>query len=396
MSRDAILIMNAGSSSLKFAFYGADDLSVQARGALDTAGGTVRLRSLEGQMADAFHARALSVHGDINAQVGWILDTVRQDLPLTLVGAGHRVVHGGPAFHEPVLLDEAIIRTLTLLTPLAPAHQPHNLAGVEAVSQVWPDLPQVACFDTGFHHTQDRLAQLFPIPRALTDRGVIRYGFHGLSYEHIAARLPELLGERAEGRVIVAHLGNGASLCAMKNRRSIATTMGFTALDGLMMGTRAGAVDPGLVLWLISEQGMAPAEVSDMLNNKSGLLGVSGISNDVRELVKSNAPEAAEALDLFAYRIMRETGSLMAALGGLDAIVFTGGIGEHNPVVRGKVAERLAWAGVDLDPVRNFRNETVVSRDASAVTVLVEPANEELPIAEAVRRLLGAGEGVST
>ena len=294
------------------------------------------------------------------------------------------------------MLDEAIIRTLTLLTPLAPAHQPHNLAGVEAVSQVWPDLPQVACFDTGFHHTQDRLAQLFPIPRALTDRGVIRYGFHGLSYEHIAARLPELLGERAEGRVIVAHLGNGASLCAMKNRRSIATTMGFTALDGLMMGTRAGAVDPGLVLWLISEQGMAPAEVSDMLNNKSGLLGVSGISNDVRELVKSNAPEAAEALDLFAYRIMRETGSLMAALGGLDAIVFTGGIGEHNPVVRGKVAERLAWAGVDLDPVRNFRNETVVSRDASAVTVLVEPANEELPIAEAVRRLLGAGEGVST
>ena len=196
--------------------------------------------------------------------------------------------------------------------------------------------------------------------------------------------------------MIVAHLGNGASLCAMKNRRSIATTMGFTALDGLMMGTRAGAVDPGLVLWLISEQGMAPAEVSDMLNNKSGLLGVSGISNDVRELVKSNAPEAAEALDLFAYRIMRETGSLMAALGGLDAIVFTGGIGEHNPVVRGKVAERLAWAGVDLDPVRNFRNETVVSRDASAVTVLVEPANEELTIAEAVRRLLGAGEGVST
>lgn len=389
MSSDTILVMNAGSSSLKFAFYDIDDLSVRARGALDTAGGTVGLRSLEGPLADAFRRRPLPIHGDIHAQVGWILDTVRQDLPVTLAGAGHRVVHGGPAFYEPVLLNEAVIRTLILLTPLAPAHQPHNLAGVEAVSQVWPDLPQVACFDTGFHHTQDRLAQLFPIPRALTDRGVIRYGFHGLSYEHIASRLPGLLGDRADGRVIVAHLGNGASLCAMKDRRSIATTMGFTALDGLMMGTRAGSVDPGLVLWLISEQGMAPAEVSDMLNNKSGLLGVSGISNDVRELVKSNAPEAAEALDLFAYRIVRETGSLMAALGGLDAIVFTGGIGEHNPAVRSRVADRLSWAGVDLDPVRNLNNETVVSRDASAVTVLVEPANEERPIAVAVRDLLG-------
>jgi acetate kinase len=388
MSHDAILVMNAGSSSLKFALYDVGALSVRVRGALDTAGASVGLRSLEGPLADAFHDRPLPVHDDIHAQVGWIVDTVRQDLPLTLVGAGHRVVHGGPAFYKPVLLDEAILKTLSLLSPLAPAHQPHNLAGVEAVSRVWPELPQVACFDTGFHHTQDRLAQLFPIPRTLTERGVIRYGFHGLSYEHIASRLPDLLGDRADGRVIVAHLGNGASLCGMKERKSVATTMGFTALDGLMMGTRAGSVDPGLVLWLISEQGMAPAEVSDLLNNRSGLLGVSGISNDVRELVKSNAPEAAEALDLFAYRIVREAGSLMAALGGLDALIFTGGIGEHNPLVRSKVAERLGWAGVDLDPMRNVNNETVISRDGAPVAVLVEPADEERPIASATRLLL--------
>lgn len=388
MSGGAILVLNAGSSSLKFALYDVRDLSVLVRGALDSAGAAVGLRSLSGPLTEPFRARPLPPEGGIEAQVGWVLDTVRQDLPLTLAGAGHRVVHGGPAFHEPTLLDEATIRTLALLSPLAPGHQPHNLAGAEAVARLWPGLPQVACFDTAFHHTQDRLARLFPIPRALSDQGVMRYGFHGLSYEHVASRLPDILGDRADGRVIVAHLGNGASLCGMKDRRSVATTMGFTALDGLMMGTRSGAIDPGLVLWLITEQNMAPDEVSEMLNRQSGLLGVSGISHDVRDLVKSNAPEAAEALDLFAYRIAREAGSLIAALGGLDAMIFTGGIGEHNPQVRAKVAERMAWAGTDLDPTRNLAGGPLISRDGAAVPLWVEPADEERPIAVATRDLL--------
>src|SRR5919206_2776873 len=256
-------------------------------------------------------------------------------------------------------------------------------AATRAASAMWPDLPQVACFDTAFHRTEPRLAQLFAIPRAFTQEGLVRYGFHGLSYEYIVGVLPEAAGERANGRVIVAHLGHGASLCAMRNRESVATTMGFTALDGLMMGTRCGAIDPGLVLHLIRERNMPAEAVADILNKRSGLLGVSGISDDVRVLEASDDPRAAEALDLFAYRVIRETGSLMAALGGLDVFVFTAGIGERSVRLRRRISEGLGWAGLRLDPDRNDASDPRISSLESAVAALVIPTNEELPIAKA-------------
>ncbi|GGC79463.1 acetate/propionate family kinase [Chelatococcus reniformis] len=385
---NAILVLNAGSSSMKFALYDADTLEPLTRGNVRGIGGETGL-DVSGPDGAIFGApRSLSHHADHQAAIAWILKRIREEPGLSLRAAGHRVVHGGPRFTAPVLVDDAILAQLAALTPLAPAHQPHNLAALRAVAQAWPGLPQVACFDTAFHRTQPRLAQLLPLPRSFADEGVLRYGFHGLSYQHIAETLPDLIGRRCEGRVIVAHLGHGASLCAMRERRSVATTMGFTALDGLMMGTRSGAIDPGLVLYLIQERGMAPAAVAELLNKQSGLLGVSGLSDDVRVLTESGDACAEEALELFAYRAVREAGSLMAALGGLDVLVFTAGIGEHAPGVRAAIASALAWAGIDFDGERNRHNAQRISRDGSAVDVLVIPANEELPIARAVQNLL--------
>jgi acetate kinase len=382
-----ILVLNAGSSSLKFALYAAGTAEILCRGGVSGIGGAVKVAAT-GAEASFLDAAPPVAHDDHETAVAWLLDALRRTPRLAPGAAGHRVVHGGADFADPVRVDDAVLEALDRLVPLAPAHQPHNLAAIRAVGKAWPGLPQVACFDTAFHRTVPRLAQLFPIPHALTDEGIVRYGFHGLSYQHIAEVLPQIAGDGAEGRVIVAHLGHGASLCALKARRSVATTMGFTALDGLMMGTRSGAIDPGLVLHLICERGLDPGAVADLLNARSGLLGVSGLSDDVRVLQDSADPRAAEALALFAYRAVREAGSLMAALGGLDALVFTAGIGERAPAVRAAICAGLAWAGIVLDETRNEAGAGRISRDGSGIAVYVIPADEEAPIARAVDRLV--------
>jgi acetate kinase len=382
----AFFVLNAGSSTLKFALYQADNLDVLCRGEVANIGREARL-AVSGPQANVLHRRPLPNGGDHDSIAQWFIESIAHEPELGLKAAGHRVVHGGPNFSAPVLLDEAILRALAELIPLAPGHQPHNLAAIRAVSKVWPNLPQVACFDTAFHRTQPKLAQLFAVPRELSQKGMIRYGFHGLSYEFIAGMLPEIAGPRAEERVIVAHLGHGASLCAMHQRRSVATTMGFTALDGLMMGTRSGSIDPGLVLHLIQQRGMSAVDVAHMLNDQSGLLGVSGISDDVRVLSASSETNAREALDLFAYRAIREAGSLIAALGGLDILVFTAGIGEHSTEVRAAICAGLSFAGVSLDQERNAAGGRRISGESSRVDVFVLPTNEELSIAHAVRRL---------
>jgi acetate kinase len=299
------------------------------------------------------------------------------------------VVHGAQKFSQPVVLDAAMVDELRGFIPLAPLHQPHNLAGVDALSAALPGVPQVACFDTAFHRSQPEVAQLFALPRAITAQGVRRYGFHGLSYEYIAEVLPQRLdAARAHGRVIVAHLGNGASMCAMKDLKSQASTMGFTAVDGLMMGTRTGNLDPGVLLYLMEYRGMDAAALTKLLYKESGLLGVSGISQDMRILLESAAPEAREAVDLFCYRIVREIGSLAAALGGLDALVFTGGIGERGAPVREKVCAGLDWLGVRLDGAANARNATQISTSESRIAVCVIPTNEEWIIARHTARLV--------
>lgn len=370
---DAILVLNAGSSSLKFGLYTVEEQRLLCRGAIDPKG--VRL---VGPVAPE-----LETSGQAADLKGWLDQLVPcvAGLPqLRVRAAGHRVVHGGARFDRPCLVDPAALDALEQLVPLAPRHQPQNLAGIRRVAETWPDIPQVACFDTEFHRSQPRLAQLFPLPRAFAERGVVRYGFHGLSYEHAVAVLPELLGPRADGRIVVAHLGQGASMCALLERRCLATTMGFTALDGLMMGTRSGAIDPGLVLHLLRE-GMTAEEIEDLLYNRSGLLGVSGISGDVRDLETSSDPRAREALELFAYRAVREIGSLVAALGGLDALVFTGGIGEHSALVRALICGGTSHLGLQLDQPANERNGTQISSASSAVTALIVHADEEAVIA---------------
>ena len=360
-----ILVLNAGSSSLRCALFrpGVDAPVWRAH----VAGtGTDPKLSVDGEPV----VGELPPQGDHATVARWLFER----LPYKPMAAGHRVVHGGLRHAAPVRLDADVMVTLEGLVPLAPAHQPQALACIRAVGETWPHLPQVACFDTAFHRTQDRPAQLYPLPRALIDEGLVRFGFHGLSYAHLARSYPT-------GRVLAAHLGHGASLCAIRDGRSVATTMGFTTLDGLMMGTRSGAVDPGLVLHLIRERGLSPDAVAELLNERSGLLGVSGISDDVRVLEASDAPGAREALDLFAYRIVREAGSLIAALGGVDALVFTGGIGEHAAQVRVGVCRGLAFAGVALDDVANAGGEARIEASGSAVTIRIAPANEEREIA---------------
>jgi acetate kinase len=305
-----------------------------------------------------------------------------------IIAAGHRVVHGGLEFTQPVRIGPDVLAALEVLVPLAPLHQPHNLAAIRAVAQRVPELPQVACFDTAFHRTQPAVAQAFGLPRRYAAEGVVRYGFHGLSYEYIASVLPGTDARAAAGRTVVAHLGNGASLCALKGGRSVASTMGFTALDGLPMGTRCGALDPGVLLYLMDNHDLDVRALEKLLYQQSGLLGVSGISSDMRALVASPDPRAAEAIDLFVYRIGRELGSLAAALGGLDALVFTGGIGENAAAIRARVCREAAWLGLDLDAAANDAGGPRVSRAESRVTAWVIPTNEELMIAQHTRRLL--------
>jgi acetate kinase len=394
--RPAILVLNAGSSSLKFSLYeapgGAASPLLVYDGAVEGIGGTPRLvvRDARGQrLAEAPIAappgNGAAHEAALAAVLGW---TEGHLAGLALVAAGHRVVHGGAAFTAPVRADARVIDALERLAPLAPLHQPHNVAAMRALARIRPGLAQVACFDTAFHQTQPPLATAFALPREITEGGVRRYGFHGLSYEYIAEVLPRFAADDAGGRVVVAHLGNGASMCALRGGRSVATTMGLTALDGLPMGTRAGSLDPGVLLYLMSERGMDVDALTDLLYHRSGLLGVSGVSGDMRELLRSRQPSAAAAIDLFVYRIGRELGSLAAALGGLDALVFTAGIGENASPVRARVCAGASWLGVRIDEDANRRHGPRISSPDSAVSVWVIPTDEELTIARHTSRLL--------
>ncbi|MBB3184110.1 acetate kinase [Halomonas fontilapidosi] len=392
-----ILTLNSGSSSLKFALYpleGAaslDTLTPRYRGKYaGLNGGTPRLtlRDGEGQAVDTDTAalpEKLDLPGALERLLHW-LDAF-SDLSLAVVG--HRVVHGGRDYHRPVTLTSEITAELKELEPLAPLHQPFCLAPVDPLAERYPELPQVACFDTAFHAEQPEVARQFALPREMTARGLIRYGFHGLSYDYINRVLPESLGEAPGERVIVAHLGNGSSLCAIHKGTSVASTMGFTAMEGMPMGTRSGRLDPGLVLHLIQQEGMSAEEVSEMLYKRSGLLGVSGISGDMRELLESPAPEAREAVDLYAYRAVREIGSLASALGGLDQLVFTAGIGEGAGPVREAICRGCEWLGIELDADANRRDARRISTAESRVGAWVIPTDEERMIAWYSARVAG-------
>jgi len=385
-----ILVLNAGSSSIKFAVFSAE--SRQQRTVQGTISGIGAAAAFQagsplGGLAGTLPPGKL----DHEAALSWLFDWLEAgNHARHLLGAGHRVVHGGARHNAPLLIDDDNLADLEALTPLAPLHQPHNLTAIKALLHLRPELPQVACFDTAFHCTQPPVAQMLALPRAVTADGLRRYGFHGLSYEHVAGKLPELLGNRADGRVIVAHLGNGASLCAMRGRHSVATTMGFSTLDGLVMGTRCGAIDPGALFYLMHEMGMSSEAVENMLYRESGLLGVSGISNDMRVLLDSGDVRAKEAIDLFVYRAVREAGSLASALEGLDALVFTGGIGEHAAPIRAMICEKLAWLGISIDTAANAAAAARISTADSRVTVGIIPADEESVIARHTYGLLSS------
>lgn len=379
----SVAVINAGSSSIKFALYdpGAD-LALLYRGQIEKIGSTPHLKVVN-QRGGTLLERTWKKGGlDHETATQEILQAGRQlagDTPVRAVG--HRVVHGGMTYAAPVRVEGAVLDVLARLIPLAPLHQPHNLSPIRVIAEATPHLPQVACFDTAFHRSQPLLAQSFALPREFTETGVRRYGFHGLSYEYIATRLRETEPALAAGRVIVAHLGNGASLCAMRDGRSVASTMGFTAVDGLMMGTRTGALDPGVLLYLMDERGMSARQIEELIYSKSGLLGVSGISSDMRTLRASPAPEAREAIDLFVYRIVREIGSLSAALGGLDGLVFTGGIGENDAATRREVAAQCAWLGIKLESALNDAAGPRIDAASSRVAARVIPTDEERMIA---------------
>lgn len=388
-----MLVLNAGSSSLKFTVYqhvAAEGGDVVAHGQIEGigtaprflarngAGGTLTEESLDGAVKDARSA--------LEVLSRWL----RTNFGGTrLRGVGHRVVHGGARHHKPTQVTAQVLEELRALQPLAPLHQPHNLAAIEAVAQRLPDVPQVACFDTSFHRGQPEVAQLVPLPAEIRSRGVQRYGFHGLSYEYIASVLPHIAPAAARGRVIVAHLGSGASLCAMRDGKSVDCTLGFTALDGLCMGTRPGAVDPGVILHLFQGFGLSAAEVETLLYKKSGLLGISGVSNDMRDLLASKEPTAKLAIDYFVYRAAQEIGALSASLGGLDALVFTAGIGEKSVEIRRRICEAVKWQGVELDEAANYKGGPCISRRGSRISVWTIPTNEELMIARHAAAVLG-------
>lgn len=387
-----ILVVNAGSSSLKFQLFDVEGGTPRRtiRGQLDGIGVQPRLRASDGTgaaLVDREHSPTAIL--DLPTAIGATRDWLRSLDGVTFDAIGHRVVHGGPDFDRPVLIDADVLARLDRYVPLAPLHQPNNLAPIRLVMETAPDVPQVACFDTAFHRGHPAFADCYAIPRALYDEGVRRYGFHGLSYEYVAHRLPELAPGVAGGRVVAAHLGSGASMCAMRGGASVESTMGFTALDGLPMGTRPGQLDPGVVLHLIAERGMTAAEVTRLLYHDAGLKGLSGISNDMRVLLASDDPAAALAIEHFAWRCGLHAGQLAAAIDGLDAFVFTAGIGENSPAIRARIAERLRWLGAELDPAANEAGATVVSTPASRVALLVVPTDEELMIARHTLALIG-------
>ena len=391
MSR-GILTINAGSSSIKFALFPLDhpispkaEVSGQIDGIGTDATKMVAKNQAGERIADQMLAGEKVSHAQaFDALLKWF---TASHADWEIVAVGHRVVHGGDLYSQPTIIDSQVLGHLNSFVPLAPLHQPHNVAGIRALQALLPTVPQVACFDTAFHRSQPAVAQMFGLPRWVTAEGVKRYGFHGLSYEYIARALPQY-SSRAEGRVVVAHLGNGASMAAMVGRKCLGTTLGFSTIDGLMMGTRCGNLDPGVVLHLMETKGLGVKEMTKMLYKESGLLGVSGISQDMRTLLASDKPEAQEAVDLFCYRIVRELGSLAAAAGGLDALVFTGGIGEHAAEVRRRVCLQSEWLGIRLNAEANARHDLHIGAGNSSVDVLVIPTNEEWMMAHHAQTLL--------
>jgi len=389
---DAIAVLNAGSSSIKYSLFllkgkeleltlrgQAEGIYTQPRFVAKDAAGKVQHEKSWGEGVELGHEGALD----------YLIPYVREHLgDHNLAAIGHRVVHGGMQYAKPVRMDRWILDALREFVPLAPLHQPHNLSPIELIMQRLPAMPQVACFDTAFHRSNPEVAQMFALPAKFHEEGVRRYGFHGLSYEYIASVLPQVDGRAAQGRTVVLHLGNGASMCAIADGRSVASTMGFTAVDGLPMGTRCGSIDPGVILYLMDQRGMDVRAIEKLVYSQSGLLGVSGISSDMRALLASADPRARTAIDLYAYRIRRELGSLAAALGGLDAIVFTAGIGEHAAPIRQRVCEDAAWLGVELDAAANTKGGPRISTAASRVQAWVVPTNEELMIARHTRAVI--------
>jgi acetate kinase len=393
--KEAILVLNAGSSSIKFSLFvlRGEDLQQDVRGqiealftaphfiAKDGTGKTVSEKSW-GEGVRLGH------EGALDHLTQFLRGELKEPTP---IGVGHRVVHGGLEYTQPVQIDRTVLTALAKFIPLAPLHQPHNLTPIRLILERTPDLPQVACFDTSFHRTNPPISQRFAIPAELHDAGVQRYGFHGLSYEYVSSVLPKYDGKAAAGKTVVLHLGNGASMCALDGGRSVASTMGFTAVEGLPMGTRCGSIDPGVILYLMDERKMDARAIEKLIYNQSGLFGVSGISSDMRTLLASDDPRAKLAIDLYLYRIRREMGSLAAALGGLDAIVFTAGIGENSAEIRQRVIENAGWLGPCLDQSANAQGGPCISTTGSRVSVWAIPTNEELMIARHTRRLLGRG-----
>jgi acetate kinase len=394
---DTILVVNAGSSSVKFqvfAIAGKDGLDRLIKGQMDGIGVRPRLRAYGADgttLIDQSYApeKVSDPRSALETAGAWLRETQKLDP----VAVGHRIAHGGPDYDRPVLIDNEVLARLERYVPLAPLHQPNNLAPVRSILARTPNLSQVACFDTSFHRGHSAIADHYAIPERLYAEGVRRYGFHGLSYEYVASRLPQVAPDIADGRVIVAHLGSGASMCALMGGRSVETTMGFTALDGLPMGTRPGQIDPGVVLYLLAEKRMSAGEVQNFLYQDCGLKGLSGISNDVRELEASEDARARFTLDYFVYRASLQAGLLAAAMGGVDAVVFTAGIGENSPALRARIAERLGWLGARLDPVANAAGVTLISRQDSRIGIYVIPTDEELMIARHTVALIATARG---
>jgi acetate kinase len=390
---DYAVVLNAGSSSLKFCVYRrpeAEGWRLEARGQIEGIGTSPRFSAKDdaGRILDERQLGKTVLDGRtaLDSLAGWLRSKYGG---ARVLAVGHRVVHGGAKFAAPTVVTPQVLEELRKLVPLAPLHQPYNLAAIEAVSEQLPGVPQVACFDTSFHRGQAEVAEVIPLPREICCSGVQRYGFHGLSYEYIASVLPQVAPEIAKGRVIVAHLGSGASLCALKNGKSVDHSLGFTALDGLCMGTRPGAVDPGVILYLFQNLQLSAKDVETILYKKSGLLGISGISNDMRDLIGSSEPGARLAVDYFVYRAAKEIGALAAVLGGIDGLVFTAGIGENSREIRSRICESSAWLGIELDREANARNGPRLSKTGSRASAWVIPTNEELMIARHTGMLLG-------
>ena len=382
------LVLNAGSSSLKFSLYVCEDETPILTGQVDQIGpnGSLKLRV---SSSPEIVVSKLNLN-DHSSALRAVMDSIQQTIQgLRVVAVGHRVVHGGALFAEPVWVTDEVLDALEALVPYAPLHQPHNLAGIRTAMRMFPGIPQVACFDTAFHRTHDFVNDAFAIPFRYYEKGVRRYGFHGLSYAFIASTLKDISPDVYAGRVIVAHLGNGASMCAMRHGASVASSMGFSALDGLPMGTRCGQLDPGVIFYMLDQDQLTPQQVMHILYSESGLLGLSGgLSNDMRTLEASRTPEASRAIDYFVARSVREIGALAASMGGLDAIVFTGGIGENSTTIRARIGEQLTWLGVEIDPILNNQQAQRISSDGSDVSVWVIPTHEDLVIARAIRHLL--------